>query len=71
MSTIVSNVVYFIPKNSTEDFSSTVPFINAVCKQIPDEFQPEECKTTPSGSGTLVVGVLPIIIGAFYFIKLI
>jgi len=64
-------VVYLINKNSTEDFSTTVTFMNAVCKQIPVELQPEDCKTIPSGSDTLVVGVLPIIIGAFYFIKMI
>ncbi|CAI6365006.1 unnamed protein product [Macrosiphum euphorbiae] len=68
--------VKFVPKvlinkNSTEDFSTTVTFMNAVCKQIPVELQPEDCKTIPSGSDTLVVGVLPIIIGAFYFIKMI
>jgi hypothetical protein len=60
-----------INKISTEDLESTVPFMNAVCKQIPVELQPEDCKTVPSGSDTLVVGVLPIIIGAFYFIKMI
>jgi len=62
---------FLIHKNSTEDFSSKVPFMNAVCKQIPDELQPEDCKTIPNGSDTLVIGILPIIIGAFYFIKLI
>ncbi|XP_015369445.1 PREDICTED: uncharacterized protein LOC107165627 [Diuraphis noxia] len=60
-----------INKNSTQDFASTVPFMDAICKQIPHELQPEDCKTSHSGSDTLVVGVLPIIIGAFYFIKLI
>lgn len=64
-------MVYLIHKISTEDLESTVPFMNAVCKQIPVELQPEDCKTVPSGSDTLVVGVLPIIIGAFYFIKMI
>lgn len=64
-------MVYLIHKNSTEDFASTVAFINAVCKQIPVQSQPEDCKTVPSGSDTLVVGVLPIIIGVFYFIRMI
>lgn len=64
-------MVYLIHKNSTEDFASTVPFINAVCKQIPADLQPADCKTVPSGSDALVVGVLPIIIGAFYFIRMI
>jgi len=64
-------VVYLIHKNSTQDYSSAVLFMNAVCNQIPDELQPEDCKTINNGSDTLVIGVLPIIIGAFYFIKLI
>ncbi|XP_060865695.1 GILT-like protein 1 [Metopolophium dirhodum] len=68
---VISVPKVIINKNSTEDFASTVPFMNAVCKQIPVELQPEDCKTIPSGSDTLVVGVLPILIGAFYFIKMI
>jgi len=64
-----SNVLYLILK-VPEDFTS-INLMKVVCKKINDKDLPEECKSIVSGSDNLVVGVLPIIIGAFYIIKMI
>lgn len=66
---MISNVLYLILK-VPEDFKST-NLMKAVCTKINGKDLPEDCKAIVSGSDNLVVGVLPIIIGAFYIIKMI
>lgn len=66
----VTTVPKILVNKVPEDFTSN-SLMKAVCKKINDKDLPEECKSIVSGSDNLVVGVLPIIIGAFYIIKMI
>jgi len=59
-----------INKVPTEDITSN-NLMKVVCKQIIDKDLPADCNTFVSGSHKLAVGILPIIIGAFYIIKMI
>jgi len=62
--TIVFNKVYSkdVQESSLKDFKKTV------CKMIPSADQPDYCKDIAGGSGTLVVGLLPILLGVYYVI---
>ncbi|KAF0770192.1 GILT-like protein 1 [Aphis craccivora] len=66
----VTTVPKILVNKVPEDFTS-INLMKVVCKKINDKDLPEECKSIVSGSDNLVVGVLPIIIGAFYIIKMI
>ncbi|XP_026811836.1 GILT-like protein 1 [Rhopalosiphum maidis] len=59
-----------INKVPTEDITSN-NLMKVVCKQINEKDLPADCNTFVSGSDKLAVGVLPILIGAFYIIKMI
>jgi len=59
-----------INKVPTEDITLN-NLMKVVCKQINANDMPTDCSPFVSGSDKLAVGVLPIIIGAFYIIKMI
>lgn len=68
---LISYVVYLILKVPTEEKLTSDIFMKAICILIAKKDLPTECEGTDSGSETLVVGILPLLICAFYFIKLI
>ncbi|XP_025202679.1 GILT-like protein 1 [Melanaphis sacchari] len=58
-------------KEINDDILTSNNFMKAVCELLKGKDLPDDCKTLVSGSDKLVVGILPIIIGAFYIIKMI
>lgn len=68
---IVSNLNLLLKVYSDETQKlAQLNFKKVICHEIPTELQPSECKDIDSGSSTVVVGVLPMLVGAYYIIRM-
>lgn len=65
-------MVYLLLKDASDDTRKLAEknLFHIVCDIIPVESRPAECNSSGSGSSTVMVGILPILIGVYYIIRI-
>lgn len=61
-------LVFVQNKSNEQAEAAKADLKKAVCQSIPDP-KPSQCTDKPNGADAVIAGVLPLLIGAYFFIK--